>query len=129
MLTAENLSDAVRGCDTYVINNVVRGPMSIGLLRSARWRKAMATEKQKALVGKRWLKSNSLGDAVSENERLSRIAVMTKGEAANIIVRLKHGAQSRFEKKMKAATKTARTWSKEKLRQAKETVAVGPLSA
>lgn len=53
----------------------------------------MATEKQKALVGKRWLKSNSLGDAVSENERLSRIAVMTKGEAANIIVRLKHGAQ------------------------------------
>lgn len=129
VLTAENLSDAVRGCDTYVINNVVRGPMSIGLLRSARWRKAMATEKQKALVGKRWLKSNSLGDAVSENERLSRIAVMTKGEAANIIVRLKHGAQSRFEKKMKAATKTARTWSKEKLRQAKETVAVGPLSA
>lgn len=30
VLTAENLSDAVRGCDTYVINNVVRGPMSIG---------------------------------------------------------------------------------------------------
>jgi ATP-dependent helicase IRC3 len=72
---------------------------------------------------------------------------MTKGEAANIIVRLKHGAQvtsfisvssppsytkltlqSRFEKKLKVAAKTARMGSKEKIRRAKEMVAVGPLS-
>jgi ATP-dependent helicase IRC3 len=63
------------------------------LLRSARWRKAVATEKQKALVSKRWLKRDSLDGAASENERLSKIANMTKGEAANIIIRLKHGAQ------------------------------------
>jgi ATP-dependent helicase IRC3 len=30
VLTADNLSDAVRGCDTYVTSKVVRGPMSLG---------------------------------------------------------------------------------------------------
>ena len=63
------------------------------LLRSARWRKTLATEKQKALVSKRWLKRETLNDAAPENERLAKLANMTKGEAANIIVRLKHGAQ------------------------------------
>jgi hypothetical protein len=36
--------------------------------------------------------------------------------------------QSRFEKKMKAAAKTIQADSKEKLRQAREAVTVGPLS-
>lgn len=79
------------------------------------------------------------------HRKSDRIATLTKGEAANIIVRLKHGAQvighistlirytnltqqSRFEKKMKTATKIAYTGLKEKLRQAKEAVVVGPLS-
>lgn len=30
VLTTDNLSDAVRGCDTYVTSKVVRGPMSLG---------------------------------------------------------------------------------------------------
>ena len=30
VLTAANLSDAVRGCDTYVTSKVIRGPMSLG---------------------------------------------------------------------------------------------------
>ena len=30
VLTADNLGDAVRGCDTYAISKVVRGPMSLG---------------------------------------------------------------------------------------------------
>ena len=63
------------------------------LLRSARWRKTLATDKQKALVSKRWLKRDTLDDAASENMRSIKLATMTKGEAANIIVRLKHGAQ------------------------------------
>jgi ATP-dependent helicase IRC3 len=63
------------------------------LLRSARWRKTAATEKQKALVGKHLSKRNKLGNPLSEDERLTRLATMTKGEAANIIIRLKHGAQ------------------------------------
>jgi ATP-dependent helicase IRC3 len=117
------------------------------ILRSARWRQAAATEKQKALVGKHLLKRNKLGDPLSEDTRLTKLATMTKGEAANIITRLKHGAQvaslihfspllsstnpmrqSRFEKKMKAAAKVVQADSKEKLRQAREAVAVGPLS-
>jgi len=126
--TANNLSDAVRGCDTYANKKVIRGPMALGLLRSARWRKTAATEKQKALVGKHLSKRNKLGNPLSEDERSTKLATMTKGEAANIIIRLKHGAQSRFEKKMKAAAKTIQADSKEKLRRAREAVAVGPLS-
>jgi len=128
VLTADNLSDAVRGCDTYAIKKVIRGSIAQGILRSARWRQAAATEKQKALVGKHLLKRNKLGDPLSEDTRLTKLATMTKGEAANIITRLKHGAQSRFEKKMKAAAKVVQADSKEKLRQAREAVAVGPLS-
>jgi ATP-dependent helicase IRC3 len=46
-----------------------------------------------ALVGKRWVKRDTLDDAASENVKLTKFAAMTKGEAANIIVRLRHGAQ------------------------------------
>lgn len=62
------------------LNNPVR------LLRSAKWRKAPATDGQKALVVKRMSK-----------ERLEKggLANLTKGEAANIIARVKHGAKVR----------------------------------
>ncbi|KAF9457448.1 P-loop containing nucleoside triphosphate hydrolase protein [Collybia nuda] len=56
ILTAESLDDAIRGCDTYVKNKVARGSMSLGLLRTARWRQAPATESQKQLLRKRWLR-------------------------------------------------------------------------
>ncbi len=73
---------------------------------------------------------------------------MTKGEAANIISRLKHGAQvstyssnivpptliiqylqSRYEKKAKQARKAALLVAKEQSRRAREPVQVGPLAA
>lgn len=30
VLTAQNLEDAIRGCDTYAENKVLRGGMSLG---------------------------------------------------------------------------------------------------
>jgi len=52
---------------------------------------------------------------------------LTKGEAANIITRLKHGAQAYYEKKMKEERKELQLAEKERLRVARSTVRVGPL--
>ena len=52
------------------------------MLRSAKWRKEPATEGQKALVAKRMKKLE-----------IVELAKLTKGEAANIISRVKHGAK------------------------------------
>jgi ATP-dependent helicase IRC3 len=59
--------------------------------------------------------------------KAEKIATLTKGEAANIITRLKHGAQARYEKKVQVAIKTAQKSEKEVLRRAREDVRVGPL--
>ncbi|RDB28788.1 putative mitochondrial ATP-dependent helicase irc3 [Hypsizygus marmoreus] len=125
ILSAETLHDAIRGCDTYITHTIARGPMlSIGLLRTARWRRSPATDGQKQLITRRWLKG---GMDIDQDSQIEKISKMTKGEAANIIIRLKHGAKSRFVKKMKAIAKTVAVSNKEQLRQARETVAVGPL--
>ncbi|KAJ7932447.1 P-loop containing nucleoside triphosphate hydrolase protein [Mycena leptocephala] len=126
ILTATDLSDAVRGCDTYVKAKVVFGQMALGLLRSARWRMAQASESQKNLVAKRWGKRMFVSDSDAET-KAEKIATLTKGEAANIITRLKHGAQARYEKKVQVAIKTAQKSEKEVLRRAREDVRVGPL--
>jgi hypothetical protein len=60
------------------------------LLRSAKWRKAPASESQKNFVAKRWGVSNFEGDEPEQG-----LGALTKGEAANIITRLKHGAKVR----------------------------------
>ncbi|KAJ6621692.1 P-loop containing nucleoside triphosphate hydrolase protein [Mycena sp. CBHHK59/15] len=127
LLTAHDLSDAVRGCDTYVKAKVVFGQMALGLLRSARWRMAPASEQQKKFVAKRWGKKME-SESEADNQA-KRIAALTKGDAANIITRLKHGAQSRYDKKIKTAMKTAKESTKEVLRRSREDVRVGPLSS
>ena len=64
------------------------------LLRSARWRNAPASEQQKKFVAKRWgIRGSTLGGVASEDLKEKRIAKLTKGEASNIITRLKHGAK------------------------------------
>ncbi|KAJ7492668.1 P-loop containing nucleoside triphosphate hydrolase protein [Mycena latifolia] len=127
ILTAKDLSDAVRGCDTYVKAKVVFGQMALGLLRSARWRMAPASDQQKKFVEKRWGKRKLEADPEAES-KAARLATLTKGEAANMISRLKHGAQARYEKKVKTAARTAQKSEKEVLRRAREDVRVGSLS-
>ncbi|KAF8078675.1 P-loop containing nucleoside triphosphate hydrolase protein [Lyophyllum atratum] len=128
ILTAETLSDAIRGCDTYLANKIARGPaLTTGLLRSAKWRKIPASEGQKQLIIKRWLKRGAMHHPPNLDSKLEDITRMTKGEAANIITRLKHGAQARYEKKMKAFAKAASLSHKEKSRKQREVTEVGPL--
>jgi ATP-dependent helicase IRC3 len=75
--------------------------MRASLLRSAKWRKQPASDSQKAFISKRWstrTQSYYWGDGEEGSKAKitteERIAKMTKGEAANIITRLKHGAQA-----------------------------------
>ncbi|KIJ68505.1 hypothetical protein HYDPIDRAFT_106705 [Hydnomerulius pinastri MD-312] len=120
--TAESLADAVKGCDTYVSKKVLRGSMALGLLRSAKWRHAPATDSQKDFINKRKGKR-----AMDKESVLEATARLTKGEAANIITRLKHGAQSYYEKKAKQERRGLQTAEKERLRVSRETIQVGPL--
>jgi len=122
ILTAESLPDAIRGCDTYATQKVLRGPLVLGLLRSAKWRQAPATDNQKAFINRRRGKrAMDQGGVAEATERL------TKGEAANIITRLKHGAHSYYEKKAKQERKGLQVAEKERLRIAREAIIVGPL--
>lgn len=110
------------------------------LLRSAKWRKGPASAGQIALVAKRHGKMSAGPDGSQNLEQL------TKGQAANIITRLKHGAkvgmycidrdhtlkyiiliQKRHEDKLKDVKKVTDKALKESLRRARETVQVGPL--
>ena len=64
------------------------------ILRSAGWRKKPASDSQKELIAKRWrVRPGSHGGFSSEEERMNKIHNLTKGQAANILTRLKHGAQ------------------------------------
>ncbi|KAG6851171.1 hypothetical protein H0H93_015181 [Arthromyces matolae] len=128
ILSAETLSDAIRGCDTYVTHKLARGAMMIaGLLRSARWRKTNATDGQKKMISNRWSKRGVMDD-LDEVSRADKINRMTKGQAANVITRLKHGAQKRYQQKVKVIMKQSNFEAKEKLRRNREVVQVGPLS-
>ena len=64
------------------------------LMRRAKWRQQPATENQKTFVESRWNKAPKYvqGEAAHDAVRSLRIQRLTKGEAANIITRIKHGA-------------------------------------
>ncbi|KAK2461954.1 hypothetical protein APHAL10511_006417 [Amanita phalloides] len=128
ILTAESLDDAIRGCDTYVQAKIARGEMSSRLLRSANWRKKSASDSQKQLIAKRWrARASGHNGFSSDEEKEKKIGSLTKGQAANILTRLKHGAQSRFEKKLKENNRILDALRKERDRMAREVVKVGPL--
>lgn len=108
ILTAKSLDEAVRGCDTYVLKKVAFGRLAAGyvskhvvlsialidasfrLHRSAQWRRTPATDSQKAIITKRFQASAVNGLSGKSFDASS----LTKGQAADIITRLKHGAQA-----------------------------------
>lgn len=67
--------------------------MRFRLFRTAKWRKMEATSGQKDFIRKRWSRAKD----EPENSKIQlTIDKLTRGEAANIITRLKHGAQVCF---------------------------------
>jgi len=94
-------------------------------LRTAPWRRTPASSGQKDFLRKRLAKRSPSG--LTADDRSEQLQDMTKGVACNIIARLKHGAQMRYEKKMKGKQKVAQAEAKETRRRAREIVEVGPL--
>ena len=96
ILKAATLADAIRGCDTYAQKEILPGTVALGLLRNSRWRWEPASETQKQFILKRWkdrkviAAADGLGKAMHTTE--DGLRALKKGEAANIITRLKHGA-------------------------------------
>ncbi|KAG1833736.1 P-loop containing nucleoside triphosphate hydrolase protein [Suillus variegatus] len=123
ILTAETLRDAIRGCDTYAVQKVLRGSLALGLLRTAKWRKASASDNQKNFIHQRRVKR-----ALDQDAAAATLQNITKGEAANIITRLKHGAKAYYEKKARETKKESQLAEKERRRKERETVQVGPLA-
>lgn len=65
------------------------------LLRSARWRREPASDNQKKFIATRWSKAPKAFGSPDETSQ-ERVKNLSKGEAANIISRLKHGAMVRL---------------------------------
>ncbi|KAH6856720.1 P-loop containing nucleoside triphosphate hydrolase protein [Chaetomium sp. MPI-CAGE-AT-0009] len=117
ILSAATFEDAVHGCDEYASENY---PPFIIRARMA-WRKAPATEGQLKLLNK----LRAAKDELKPED-------VTKGKAADMITKLKHGAKGRFasiETVKKKQQKSAIADELSRERKLNERVVVGPLSA
>ena len=91
------------------------------LSRNARWRFEPASPTQIAFL------SQKKQAAPFEGGKGWEPTTLTKGEAANLITRFKHGVQAYYEKKMVQQEKAAKAIAKERLRIDSQVVRVGPL--
>ena len=91
------------------------------LFRNARWRFEPATPSQIAFLSKK----KQVGPI--EGGKGWDPTTLTKGEAANLITRFKHGIQAYYEKKLAQQEKDAKAIAKEQLRVNSQLVKVGPL--
>ncbi|KAG8972126.1 hypothetical protein FRC05_010294 [Tulasnella sp. 425] len=138
VLTSDTLGEAIKGCDNYAVKKVICGPMAVGLLRTAVWRRAPATEAQKKLLEirhKRRFEEADGSNRVSLEKTLASIRkpvafdlkTLTKGEAANMINRLKHGAQAHYLRRLKTEERAQIKAEKERRKLEGHVVRVGPL--
>ena len=117
------------------------------LLRSAKWRRQPASDGQKKFLAKRLrldesgalskdldpeseTQSSSASDfPVAKAHKPITLDTLTKGQAANIITRLQHGAARNYESKTKEIRKANKAAEKLSKRIEREKVRVGPLIA
>ncbi|KAL2200437.1 P-loop containing nucleoside triphosphate hydrolase protein [Corynascus similis CBS 632.67] len=117
VLSAKTFVDAVHGCDKYASENY---PFFIIGARLP-WRKAPVTEEQLKFLNK----LRSADDKLEPED-------LTKGKAADMITKIKHGARGRFasiEAAKKKQQKSAIADELYRARKLNEQVSVGPLSA
>jgi ATP-dependent helicase IRC3 len=117
LLSAVTFADAVHGCDNYASENY---PFYMIATRLP-WRKAPATEEQLKFLNK----FRAADDKLSPED-------VTKGTAADMITKIKHGARGRFasiESIKKKQQKSAIAEDLYRARKQNELVSVGPLLA
>ncbi|KAI0406111.1 P-loop containing nucleoside triphosphate hydrolase protein [Xylaria palmicola] len=117
LLQAVTLSDATHGADKYASEKYP----NMLIARHMRWRKGPATHGQLGFLNK----------LRGEDEKL-QIADITKGQAADMITKLKHGARGRFamlEADRRRAAREAAAQEQKAALRLREQVSVGPLAA
>jgi ATP-dependent helicase IRC3 len=116
ILTAATFTDAVHGCDKYASENY---PLYIIGARLS-WRKAPATEDQLKFLNKMRPDDDKLGPED-----------VTKGKAADMITKIKHGARGRFANVAavkRRQQKSAMAYELHREMRLNEIMSVGPLS-
>lgn len=110
---ASNLSDAVRAADTFATAEMER----VFILTSSEWRKRPASEGQLKALNKKF----GTAEEPLNSQQLS------KGKAADMLTKLKHGAKKRFSRIKTWERKTNRIEAKLEDLRRRETVEVGPV--
>ncbi|KAF9184875.1 hypothetical protein BGZ50_003412 [Haplosporangium sp. Z 11] len=126
-IQADTVRDCIHAVDTYIAKNVGHFPHIIG--RHATWRKKPASESQMRFLKKLGYdhdplediggdsageESSSLDEEVAARRRQRKAAAMlTMGQAANMITRLVHGAGKSWEESKKFKAKRAKALAKE----------------
>ncbi|KAF9932861.1 hypothetical protein FBU30_007192 [Linnemannia zychae] len=130
-IEADSLESCFRGVDTWITNNIGHFPEVLS--RYAKWRKFPATESQLRFLRKLGydhdplddIGGNDLGDGKEEpnlakelemtRKKREEIAArkLTKGQAANMITRLVHGAGKRWTESKRFQAKRAKAMARE----------------
>jgi ATP-dependent helicase IRC3 len=114
ILTAATFSDAVHGADSYAD---IAFPHSF-VHRYQPWRKLAPTQNQVDFINK-----------LRGNAKPLKINDMTKGKAADMITKLKHGARGQFAKMEAEQRRREKQTLVAEMRDGREMVRVGPLRA
>ncbi|KAK4204142.1 putative ATP-dependent helicase IRC3 [Triangularia verruculosa] len=117
ILSAETFVDAVHGCDTFVRERYSH----IYISSRMPWRKAPASEGQLKFLNKLRPEDDKLGPGN-----------ITRGKAADMITKIKHGAKGRFTELKTDRKKRKKQSMYEQLemeRREREKVTVGPLAS
>jgi len=115
LFSATTFADAVHGCDKYAKENFAYGSVR----RNAKWRSMRATEGQLRFLNKLMGEDDQLGPED-----------ITKGKAANMITKLKHGAHRRFldlEVEKRKRTRIILAEQKKQARLLGDAIPVGPV--
>lgn len=112
--TASTLSDALRAADTFAASKFER----IFISASSSWRKGPASEGQLDFLNR--LREVSMEEPLTQDD-------LTKGQAGDMITKIKFGARGRFDRLQSKRRKVDRVASKVQEMRDRETVRVGPL--
>ncbi|KIX02072.1 uncharacterized protein Z518_08011 [Rhinocladiella mackenziei CBS 650.93] len=124
--TASTLSDALHAADTFAATKFER----IFIATSSSWRRSPASEGQLGFLNR--LRGVGASLDVDEDVPLLTENDITKGQAGDMITKIKFGARGRFDKLQVKKRKVEREMEKDrKTREMREreTVRVGPLEA
>ncbi|KOS17871.1 putative mitochondrial ATP-dependent helicase irc3 [Escovopsis weberi] len=114
ILTASSFTDAVQGADTYAASAFPHTFIS----RVQPWRGLPPTQGQLAFINK-----------LRGNAKAMRPSELTKGKAADMITKLKHGARGQFARIEAAQRRREKQALVAENKSTREQVRVGPLSA